>query len=39
MLSPIAAEVLTQKFDEIDQQTGEEDRFVLKHCCVFISIL
>jgi hypothetical protein len=26
MLSPIAAEVLTQKFDEIDQQTGEEDR-------------
>ncbi|XP_020879089.1 uncharacterized protein LOC9307978 isoform X2 [Arabidopsis lyrata subsp. lyrata] len=27
MLSPIAAEVLTQKFDEIDQQTGEEDRF------------
>ncbi|EOA20355.1 hypothetical protein CARUB_v10000670mg [Capsella rubella] len=26
MLSPIAAEVLTQKFDEIDRQTGEEDR-------------
>ncbi|CAN8252387.1 unnamed protein product [Cochlearia groenlandica] len=26
MLSPVAAEVLTQKFDEIDQQTGEEDR-------------
>ncbi|XP_010493063.1 PREDICTED: uncharacterized protein LOC104770356 isoform X2 [Camelina sativa] len=26
MLSPIAAEVLTQKFDEIDQHTGEEDR-------------
>ena len=30
MLSPVAAEVLTQKFDEIDQQSGEEDRFVLK---------
>lgn len=39
MLSPIAAEVLTQKFDEIDQHTGEEDRFVLKHCYDFISIL
>lgn len=26
MLSPVAAEVLTQKFDEIDQQSGEEDR-------------
>uniref|UniRef100_A0A1J3I6C7 Putative lysine-specific demethylase JMJD5 n=1 Tax=Noccaea caerulescens TaxID=107243 RepID=A0A1J3I6C7_NOCCA len=26
MLSPVAAEVLTQKFDEMDQQTGEEDR-------------
>ncbi|XP_010535927.1 PREDICTED: uncharacterized protein LOC104811069 isoform X2 [Tarenaya hassleriana] len=26
MLSPIAAEVLTQKFDEMDQQIGEEDR-------------
>ncbi|VVB17064.1 unnamed protein product [Arabis nemorensis] len=26
MLSPVAAEVLTQKFDEIDQETGEEDR-------------
>lgn len=27
MLSPVAAEVLTQKFDEMDQQTGEDDRF------------
>ncbi|CAH2072332.1 unnamed protein product, partial [Thlaspi arvense] len=26
MLSPVAAEVLTQKFDEIDQQTSEKDR-------------
>ncbi|KAF8094465.1 hypothetical protein N665_0362s0008 [Sinapis alba] len=26
MLSPVAAELLTQKFDEIDQQSGEEDR-------------
>ncbi|KAJ0261222.1 2-oxoglutarate [Hirschfeldia incana] len=26
MLSPVAAEVLTQKFDEIDQQSGEENR-------------
>ncbi|OVA05385.1 JmjC domain [Macleaya cordata] len=26
MLSPVAAEVLTRKFDEIDQQTRKEDR-------------
>ena len=26
MLSPVGAEVLTQKFDGIDQQTSEEDR-------------
>ncbi|KAJ0113280.1 hypothetical protein Patl1_03294 [Pistacia atlantica] len=26
MLSPVGAEVLTRKFDEMDQQTSEEDR-------------
>lgn len=29
MLSPVGAEVLTQKFDGIDQQTSEEDRYRL----------
>ncbi|CAL5357463.1 unnamed protein product [Camellia sinensis] len=29
LLSPVGAEVLTQKFDEMDQRTAEEDRYML----------
>jgi lysine-specific demethylase 8 len=28
LLSPVGAEVLTRKFDEIDQQTTEGDRYL-----------
>lgn len=39
-LSPVASEVLTQKFDEIDQKTSEEDRFVLDHSsCIYFHKL
>lgn len=29
MLSPVGAEVLTRKFDELDQQLTEEDRYTI----------
>jgi hypothetical protein len=28
LLSPVGAEVLTRKFDEVDQHTTEDDRYL-----------
>jgi hypothetical protein len=37
VLSPVGAEVLTRKFDEMDELTIEEDRYFLI-CTIFISV-
>lgn len=50
LLSPVGAEVLTRKFDEMDQLIVEEDRYVLIHadwlvysyervCCIQFSLI
>ena len=36
LLSPVGAEVLTRKFDEMDQLTDEEDRYMLTSSKVFV---
>ena len=40
LLSPVGAEVLTRKFDEIDQQNTEDDRYLSTSCdCIFLANL